>query len=320
MLLPKLILAVSLAAGAVAPKKATAPAASAASTSAGTPEEALAAQVAEIKARGDAAMVSGRPADALKEYEAAIALKPDPALVYNRARALQALERYPEALKSLEQFSREAKPELKAKVNKLNDLISEIRNKTSALALSSNVTGAEVLVAGKVIGKTPLPAKIEMNAGNYEVIVRSQDHHEYKKQIELPPAGVATVEAVLSLKNTTGLLAVTSAVVGANVSIDNEPRGTLPFEDYLPFGTHSVDVTAEGFVTAQNSVVIGTEARTVNVELSPVPKLYQRWYFWTVIGVAVAGGVAAGVAATTEKEPKAGSLGISSVGLQGVNF
>ena len=326
MLLSKLMLAVTLAAAPAAPaKKAPAAAPAASAAAAATPEEQSAAQVAEIKSRGDAAMVSGRPADALKEYEAAYALKPDAALVYNKARALQALERYPEALKAIEQFNREANPELKARVNKLSDLIAEIRNKSSSLQLGCNVPGAEVMVAGKIIGKTPLAAKVDMNAGNYEIIVRHPDHHEYKKQVELPPAGVATVDVVLSLKATTGLLKVTSPVVGAAVSIDNEARGTLPFEDYLPFGTHSVDVTADGFVTAQNSVVIGAEERTINVELSPVPKIYQRWYFWAGIAAVVAGGVAAGVAATTEKEackpPAAGcTLGISAVGLTGVNF
>ncbi len=319
MLIAKLVLALSLAAAPAAPAKKAAPSAPAAAAAA-TPEEQLAAQVAEIKARGDAAMVSARPADALKEYEAAYALKPDAALVYNKARALQALERYPEALKAMEQFSREASPELKARVNKLSDLIAEIRNKSSSLQLGCNVPGAEVMVAGKIIGKTPLPTKVDMNAGNYEIIVRHPDHHEYKKQVELPAAGVATVDVVLSLKATTGLLQVTSPVVGAAVSIDNEPRGTLPFEDYLPFGTHSVDVTAEGYVTAQNSVVIGTDTRTVNVELSPVPKIYQRWYFWAGIAAVVAGGVTAGIAATTEKAPTKGSLGISSVGLTGVGF
>ena len=54
----------------------------------------------------------------------------------------------------------------------------------------------------------------------------------------------------------------------ANLLVDDTPRGTTPFEDYLSLGTHKLEVSAEGYQPAKNSVVISsTDARELNVDL-----------------------------------------------------
>jgi hypothetical protein len=268
----------------------------------------------EAKARGDAAMLAGRPADALKDYDEALALKADPALFYNKARALQALERYPEALQFLETFAEKAAPELRARVPRLDALVTELRTRSSALEVRCGTSGAEVRVADTVVGTTPLTGRVVRNAGQVMVVVTHADHHRWERLIDLPPAGVAVIDVTLSPKATTGLLQVRASVPSASLAIDDRPRGTVPFEDYLPLGTHLVHVSAEGFEPVRSSVVIGSMPRLLELELQRTPRLHERWTFWVAIGAVVAAGVGVAVALVVERPPMAGSLGLSAVG------
>lgn len=74
---------------------------------AAAPREAAEAEPREVRSGaatepGDAATVTGRPAEAQKDDEAQMRRS---ALVGNRAREFQALERYPEAARSLGKFA-----------------------------------------------------------------------------------------------------------------------------------------------------------------------------------------------------------------------
>jgi hypothetical protein len=273
------------------------------------------ARAATAKVRGDAAMVAGRPADALRDYEVAMGLSSDPALVYNRARALQALERYPEASRTLEKFAAVATPELKARVPKLEALLLELRSKSSALDIRCAVEGAEVRIDQTLVGRTPMLSKLDWNTGKVTVTVTLPEFHTFTRTLDLPPGGVALIEVQLNPLATTGLLRVKSSVPGASLTIDDLPKGTAPYEGFLALGTHRVDVRADGYDTAANSVVISsTEPRELTLELAPTPKFYQRWYFWTAIGAVVGGSIATAVLLTTERPGKEGTLGISAVG------
>jgi hypothetical protein len=270
---------------------------------------------AEAKARGDAALVAGRPAEALKEYDAALTLSSDPALFYNRARALQALERFPEATRELERFAAESSPELRARVPKLDALLLEVRTKSSALDVKCSVPGAEVHVDATLLGKTPIGKRVDLNTGKVTLKVTHPDFHPFTRVIDLPPAGVALVEVTLNPLATTGLLRVNSSVPNADLVIDDAPRGTTPFEGYLTLGAHKVQVSSDGHQTAENAVVItSTEVRLLDVDLPPIPKIYQRWWFWTAIIAVVAAGTVTAVALNVERAPTEGSLGITSVG------
>lgn len=278
-------------------------------------DESPEAKAAAAKARGDAALIAGRPAEALREYEAASQIVNDAALLYNRGRALQALERYPEAARMLDLFAMQAAPELRARVPKLDALLVEVRSKSSALELTCNVPGAEVHVEQLGIGQTPLHKRIDWNAGKVTVRVTHAGYHPWQRVVDLPAAGVAVVEVALAPESTTGLLLLESVVPGAAVTIDGQPKGTVPFEGYLAIGTHRVEVTAEGYEPGQSQVVIAaTDPRKLNLDLAPTPRFYQRWYFWGAVVAVIGAGVATGVALTTERPAVEGTLGITTVG------
>src|SRR5262249_9809052 len=80
------------------------------------PSMAFAQDAKTLKADGDQAIDRLDFQQALDKYNQAYDKSHDPAILYNRARALQSLNRMPEALDELERFDREAPGDLKTKV------------------------------------------------------------------------------------------------------------------------------------------------------------------------------------------------------------
>jgi hypothetical protein len=104
-------------------------------------------------------------------------------------------------------------------------------------------------------------------------------------------------------------------VPNADLVIDDAPRGTTPFEGYLSLGAHKIQVKSDGYQSAENSVVVtSADVRLLDVDLPPIPKLYQRWFFWVAIVAVVAAGTATAIALNVERAPTEGTLGITSVG------
>jgi tetratricopeptide (TPR) repeat protein len=114
------------------------------------------AKANEAKTSGDAAMDAGNFSEALGRYRDAYAIVPQPALLYNMGRAEERLGLYPESLRNLEQFSRSASPELKARVPKLAELIAEVRSHVVApLRTNLALKPAAVAVRSAVLGPGP---------------------------------------------------------------------------------------------------------------------------------------------------------------------
>lgn len=263
----------------------------------------------ELKTAGDDAMQRLDYASALTAYEKSYALEPNPALLYNRGRALQALGRYPEALDQLEAFRRDASPELKARVPKLDELVKEVQAKVGSLVVQSNVAGARVLVRGRLVGTTPLSQPLRLNAGRASVEVLADGYHPFKKSLLLPSGSTYELDALLFSKNTTGVLEVSSPVAGAIVFMDGKRVGTVPVQTALPAGEHRVLVRHEGYEEAETSAVVraGKSSR-LDVPLDRPPGITSRWWFWTGVGVVVVGGVALTAALLTERSPDEGDI------------
>src|SRR5687767_3367343 len=93
----------------------------------------------ELKAEGDAAFTARRYGDAVRAYDKAYASGHDAAVLYNKARAHEALEQFPEALLAIERFDKEAPPAVRAKVAGLSTLIADIRSHVATLVITCNV-------------------------------------------------------------------------------------------------------------------------------------------------------------------------------------
>lgn len=152
---------------------------------------------AELKRHGDELLHASDFKGAVGAYDEAYRLDPNPAILYNRSRALEGLGEWAEALGALEQFAREASPDLKARVPKLDALMSEQRAHVSLLAVTSPITGATIVVREKDVGTIPLTAPLRTNAGPATLEVRAPGYQTFRVSIDLPGGSLTTIDAPL---------------------------------------------------------------------------------------------------------------------------
>jgi hypothetical protein len=262
-------------------------------------------------------MLSMHYADALGDYREALALTPDDVgLSYSIARAQQFLGNYPEALAALESFDARATPEAKTKVGTLDDLFAEIRPRVATLALKCSEVGARVLIRDKVVGTTPL-APTRLPAGASTLQIELDGFFPETRDIVLPGGGALSLEVEMHRKSTSGQLGITSDPIGALIRVDGRDLGTTSprLELALPAGPHEIFASHDGYDDVKLSLMLGPGAvRDVSVPLEKSRSIATRWWFWSAVGVAVAGGVVLTYALTTEKGAGHGTLSPGQVG------
>lgn len=277
---------------------------------------------AEAKGRGDDALVSGRPAEALAAYKEAYAARPDPAIVYNIGRAHQALRDYPAALVALEKFETVAPPEVRARVPGLPTLLADVRKRVSMVAVSSDVVGATVRLDGRVLGTTPLPGPLRVNAGApATLIVEKEGFFPFQRVATLQGGAVETFDAKLTSKQSAGIVTIRSPNAGARIAVDGKPEGTVPSDIVMTPGSHQLELSLGGYRPARNTVAVAAgERMTVDLTLSAEAPITKKWWFWTGIALVAAGATVTIIALTTERDPDNGNAGNIKTGLSGVSF
>ena len=270
----------------------------------------------EDKRRGDEAMIALRYEEALAHYRRAYESTKNPALLYNMGRAYEGLAEFPKALEALEEFVDKASPELKARVPKLDDLVNDVRNHVATMILSSSVAGAEIRLGNKVLGTTkPGQTIFRVNAGAQTLSVSHKDYFPFERGVALAAGKIETVDVILASRTEGALLRITSPVSGAAVTIDGKAMGNVPAEAPAKPGQHRIALRRDGYDPAETSVVVvAGENKEVSIPMAVHETITGKWWFWTTIGVVVvAGGIIAYVAATTEKDPSAGTIAPGTV-------
>jgi hypothetical protein len=268
-------------------------------------------RAAKLRLAGNEAMISLGYADALAAYEQALALTPnDATLLYNIARARQLLGDFPEALTALEQFEARATAEQRARAGKLDALYAQLRPRVATLTLECDVKGARVLVRDHVLGVTPL-GPTRLRAGTATMSIELDGYFTETREITLPGGGASTVNVSLHRKSVSGMLTVKTEPLGATITIDGTPSGTATpkIELALAAGPHEVLAHREGYDDARVPLVLTPGgARELSIPMSKSVPITSRWWFWTGVGAVVLGGVALGIALSTEKAPGHGTL------------
>lgn len=263
-----------------------------------------------LKADADSAMDHNEFQKAFDLYERSYALKRNPAILYNEGRALQGLNRMPEALAKLKAFKSEAPVELLSKIPKLDELVASVEGKVCRLALKVEPAGASVRLGDRVLGKAPL-GELEVNAGDSELEVSLDGYVTDTRVIPLPGKGRTELTITLTAKDTTGTLQVRSEVDGTTVAIDGKVVGQAPSETKLKAGEHHVVVSAGGHDDHDVKVVLKS-GEVKKLDLSPIRiPLVQKPWFWLTIGTGVlATGATAGIiyALTTEGPAEEGTI------------
>jgi len=154
------------------------------------------------------------------------------------------------------------------------------------------------------VGVTPLSKTLELNAGQPLVDVEADGYLPFNKQVDLPGGVTTPIDVTLEPKSKTGTLSIRVSGAQATAEIDRTVIRTTPVELQLEAGPHAIVLRRDGFadLNASANIVAGQKSElSLDLVASSKP-ITGRWWFWTGIGVVVAGGaVAAIVAATVDR-------------------
>jgi len=175
--------------------------------------------------------------------------------------------------------------------------------------INSTTTGAIIEIDGKQVGTVPLDDSIVLLPGQHTLKVHLRGYTEYLDTFTVAPG--EEVELEIDLIPYAGIVRVNTTEAGATVKIDGKVEGVTPFDKDIPVGKKQLLVTRPGFYDDVRELdVRAGETYNVDVVLKAMPKkdtdeaaFYEKWWFWTIVGVAGAGAATA-IALTSGGEAK----------------
>jgi hypothetical protein len=136
---------------------------------------------------------------ALVELTRAYELNPSYRIVYNIAQARVAMRDYAGAIESYQRYLREGGSQVSnERVAAVRGQLSELQQRVGSLTIDSDVSGSEVLIDDVVVGTTPLPTHVLVNAGMRRVSLRHPDYPQRTERVSI--AGGEQLKATLLLR------------------------------------------------------------------------------------------------------------------------
>jgi hypothetical protein len=125
--------------------------------------------------------------------------------------------------------------------------------------VSSDPSGAEVYLDGRLTGTTPL-ARAEISSGTHDLSVRTPLHHEHRESFTIEDGDDRRFN--LELKPAFGELAITSDPSGAKIFIDGREAGVTPYiNPRQPSGTYNVLLQMELYSDSREQVTVSDGRR-----------------------------------------------------------
>jgi hypothetical protein len=186
--------------------------------------------------------------------------------------------------------------------------LSPIEGPLAQLVVSSQIPGAEVVLDGSVVGKTPLHGLIAVTSGVHEVILRRSGYREARETMTLAGGASQTLNLepveLEAASEQTSVVGIVVSEPDATVEIDGRPRPDYRQGLRLPVGVHRMTVTRTGFFPVEREIVSNsTLFRSVKVTLEPTEETrvayvsratnQRRWAWATIATGALLGGVSA---------------------------
>jgi hypothetical protein len=185
--------------------------------------------------------------------------------------------------------------------------LTPMQGSVAYVVVDSAVPGAEVILDGNAVGRTPLTGPLPVTPGPHELSLRRAGYDETRTSLSLSEGGSRTLtlspSELTSTEAPTGLVGFRVSEPDATVEIDGKPRPDYRDGLRLPAGVHRLTVIRTGFFSAEREIVSEPSSiNTVRVKLEPTEETrmrwvgratsQQRWAWATVATGAVLGGVA----------------------------
>ncbi|MEM1415783.1 MAG: PEGA domain-containing protein [Myxococcota bacterium] len=134
------------------------------------------------------------------------------------------------------------------------------------IVVNANVDRAEVFIDGEPRGSVPVVVS-EPPAGTHAIVVRAEGYQEYRRTCSVGPGLDCDVDARLEPIGTP--VRVEANVSQAQLYVDGELEGPVPWEGTLPVGSHRIEVRAPGYRTYEAQVALrpSADVRIFNVGL-----------------------------------------------------
>ena len=181
---------------------------------------------------------------------------------------------------------------------------------TGILVVQSEPQGADVLIDGRLVGKSPLEKTF--NVGEYKLEVSIRGYKSQERTVIILPG--ETTELAFELERIPpGRLYVKSDPSGAALFLDGDEKGTTPYKRKTEVGEYSLELKLDGYKTAKESVSVKSKETTrLNLTLerdypmNPYKK-YGYVTFFTGLGLAAFGGLATWQASEAANDYKSGN-------------
>ncbi len=139
----------------------------------------------------------------------------------------------------------------------------------ASVMVKSVPSGIKVEYNGELAGETPLTLR-DVPCGHHSAILKKQGY--VQKTIEWDIEDSRPKQLKVEMSSNVGTLRVESTPVGANLSIDGEPRGHTPFNDRIEQGPHKIRVEKDGFAIFEQLANVNREKpTTVTASLQVLP-------------------------------------------------
>jgi hypothetical protein len=143
---------------------------------------------------------------------------------------------------------------------------TKLRSDRCGVDVKTDPDGAEVLVAGQVMGTTP--ARFELPCGQHEVVVRRSRYADETRKVRLRAGKLDKVD--VRLERPDHKLRIISAPLGATVTVNGKPAGTTPLVATVKgYQGNRVRIERPGFETWSRKVYAKEPLTRLTVKLTP---------------------------------------------------
>ena len=146
----------------------------------------------------------------------------------------------------------------------------------TTLSVSTNVTGARVLVDGRPMGKTPLN-DISVSPGSHRLLVAADGYDAYEKRVRLESGrGMSVYVNLIEAMPSQGRLFIEAVPENARVRVLNIAPVFYQGMELKP-GRYHLEVSAEGYETEKRWVTLSAgKDKNINIRLAAMQSPIER--------------------------------------------
>lgn len=225
------------------------------------------------------------------------------------AEAYRQMDRPDDALARLEQILEAHGGELsRGDRRRVDAEIAQLRRRVARLVVEVEPGDASLR-----IGTRPLEpgAEIRLAAGEHVVVGQREGYRDRAERITLTGGEERRLRIELERDVEMGTVDVRTTPQSAEIFVDGTRRGIAPLSIPLPVGGHRIRAEMPERDAVEREITLEPgDWETLEIDMAPTRELYEEWWLWTLVVIAVGTAVAVPVSlwATRQVAP-AGTIG-----------